>query len=209
MSLSTVAEVAGYRRPLVCQNKAWDGNDLFHQFLDERSSAVYGPSQGNVFDQGASLRMMPANSTTPQLPPPHMVSYQPLVPKPTPMTPSYAGSFAFRAPHRAPHMIMQTTSRAPTSDRKPSGSRFPPVPNPNLTGRDSSEQAVIIALKAVASNPELSDFVQAVQQRLPGLTAYLQAAAQPSGCEPPATPAEPVELEMQQQVSAMRKDTKE
>ena len=39
--------------------------------------------------------------------------------------------------------------------------------------------------------------MQAVQQRLPGLTAYLQAAAQPSGCEPPATPTEslPVEVE--------------
>ena len=56
---------------------------------------------------------------------------------------------------------------------------------------------MIIALQAVANNPELSDFVQAVQQRLPGLTAYLQAAAQPSGCEPPATPAESLPMEVE------------
>ena len=85
-------------------------------------------------------------------------------------------------------MVVQTTSRAQTSDRKPSGSRLPPLPNPDLTGRTPGEQAVIVALQAVANYPESSDFVRAVQQRVPGLAAYLQAAAQPSGCESPATP---------------------
>ena len=61
MSLSITAEVAGYRRPLVCQNIARDGYDLTNQFLDGRSTAIYGPSQSNVFEQEASLRMMPVN----------------------------------------------------------------------------------------------------------------------------------------------------
>ena len=90
VSLSIVTEVAGYRRALTCTNGAWDGYDLTHQFLDERSTAVYGPSQGTRFEQEASLRMMPANS--PSLPPivaPNLVS----------ITPAYSGSPAFGAPH--------------------------------------------------------------------------------------------------------------
>ena len=47
MSFSITAEVAGYRRTLVCQNNAWDEYDLTHQFLDERCTAVYGPSLEN------------------------------------------------------------------------------------------------------------------------------------------------------------------
>ena len=35
VSVSLVTEVAGYRRTLTCQNNAWDGHDLTHQFLDE------------------------------------------------------------------------------------------------------------------------------------------------------------------------------
>ena len=64
---------------------------------------------------------------------------------------------------------------------------MPPLPNPDLTGRSTSEQAVIVALQAVANYPNSSDFVRAVEQRIPGLATYLQAAAQPSGCDPPAT----------------------
>ena len=45
-SLSITTEVAGYRRTLTCTNNAWDGYDLTHQFLDERSITVHGPSQG-------------------------------------------------------------------------------------------------------------------------------------------------------------------
>ena len=69
------------------------------------------------------------------------------------------------------------------------------MPNPTLTGRSPSEQAVRVALQAVANFPESSDFVEAVQQRLPGLAAYLEVAAQPSGCEPPATPADTLHME--------------
>ena len=88
VSLSIVTEVAGYRCALTCTNGAWDG--LTHQFLDERSTAVYDPSQGTRFEQEASLRMMPAN--VPSLPPivaPNSVS----------VTSTYSGSPAFGAPY--------------------------------------------------------------------------------------------------------------
>ena len=38
VSLSIVTEVAGYRRTLTGLNNAWDGHDLTHQFLDERTT---------------------------------------------------------------------------------------------------------------------------------------------------------------------------
>ena len=138
MSLSITAEVAGYRRTIVCQNNAWDGYDLTHQFLDERSTTVYGPSEGNVFEREASLKMKPLNPVTPQLPSTQTVSYQPLIPKPTQVTPSYAGSPAFGTPHGMPSIVMQTTSRAPIPDNEPSWSRLPPLTNPDLTGRSPS-----------------------------------------------------------------------
>ena len=74
MSLAITAEVAGYRRAVVCRNNAWDRYDLTHQFLDERSISVYGPSQGNIFEQETSLQMMSINQPTSQLPSSQMVS---------------------------------------------------------------------------------------------------------------------------------------
>ena len=68
VSVSLVTEVAGYRRTLTCQNNAWDGHDLTHQFLDERSTTMLGPSQGTRFEQEASLCMVPANIAA--MPPP-------------------------------------------------------------------------------------------------------------------------------------------
>ena len=103
------------------------------------------------------------------------------------MTPTYSGSPAFGAPYRAPHMALQTSVNSPVSNREPSGSRSPPVPNPDLAGRSTGEQAVIVALQAVANYPNSSDFVRALEQRIPGLATYLQAAGQPSGCNPPPT----------------------
>ena len=203
-SLTLVSEVAGYQRTLTCRSNAWDGYDLTHQFMDERSIAIIGPSQGTKFEQEASLRKMPV-TTTPQLPP-QIVSYQPPVSKPTPMTPTYDRSPAFGI-QRGGQTIMQTTSsNAPRPDREPSGSRLPPLPNPDLAGRNPSEQAVIVALQAVASYPAPTDFVQAVQQRLPGVAAYLQAAAQPSGCAPqvPLIETSPMEAEAVASTSAER-----
>ena len=97
-------------------------------------------------------------------------------------------------------MVLQTTTSAPVSavsDREPSGSRLPPIPNPDLTGRSTSEQAVIVALQAVANYPNSSDFVRAVEKRIPGLATYLQAAAQPSGCDPPAPLAETASMDVE------------
>ena len=181
VSLSIVTEVAGYRRALTCTNGAWDGYDLTHQFLDERSTAV--SSQGTRFEQEASLRMMPASA--PSLPPivaPNSVS----------MTPTYSGSPAFGAPYGTQQI---PSTNQPVSDREPSGSRLPPVPNLNLIGRSTDEQAVIVALQAVANYPNSSDFVRAVEQRIPGLANYLQPAAQSLGCEPPTILAETASMD--------------
>ena len=67
------------------------------------------------------------------------------------------------------------------------------MPNLNLIGRSTGEQAVIVALQAVANYPNSSDFVRAVEQRIPGLANYLQAAAQP--CETPTTLAETASMD--------------
>ena len=195
VSVSLVTEVAGYRRTLTCQNNAWDGHDLTHQFLDERSTTMLGPSQGTRFEQEASLCMVPADLAT--MPPPQMVALPPPAPKPIPMTPTYSGSPAFGTSYRAPHMVLQTTTSAPVSDREPSGSRLPPIPNPDLTGRSTGEQAVIVALQAVANYPNSSDFVRSVEQRIPGLATYLQAAAQPSGYDPPAPLVETASMDVE------------
>ena len=180
VSVSLVTEVAGYRRTLTCQNNAWDGHDLTHQFLDERSTTMLGPSQGTRFEQEASLCMVPDSIAT--MPPPQMVALPPPAPKPIRMTPTYSGSPAFGTSYRAPHMVLQTTTSAPVSDRELSGSRLPPMPNPDLTGRSTGEQAVIVALQAVANYPNSSD---------------LQAAAQPSGCDPPAPLIETASMDVE------------
>ena len=69
------------------------------------------------------------------------------------------------------------------------------MPNLNLIGRSTGEQAVIVALQAVANYPNSSDFVRAVEQRIPGLANYLQAAAQPLGCEAPTILAETASMD--------------
>ena len=172
-----------------------DGHDLTHQFLDERSTTMLGPIQGTRFEQEASLCMVPANIAA--MPPPHMVALPPSAPQPIPMTPTYPGSPAFGTSYRAPHMVLQTTTSAPVSNREPSGSRLPPIPNPDLTGRSTGEQSVIVALQAVANYPNSSDFVRAVEQRIPGLATYLQTAAQPSGCDPPAPLVETASMDVE------------
>ena len=48
--------------------------NLTHPFLDDRSTAIYGPSQNTVFEQEASLRMLQAASGTPQLSQPPQLS---------------------------------------------------------------------------------------------------------------------------------------
>ena len=54
-----------------------------------------------------------------------------------------------------------------------------------------------MALQAVANYPNSSDFVCAVEQRIPGLATYLQAAAQPSGCDSPAPLVETASMDVE------------
>ena len=178
MSLAISAEVAGYRRTVTCRNNAWDGYDLTQQFLDERSTSVFGPSQGNDFEQETFLKKMPINQPVPQ---PQMVSYQQVMPMQTQVTQSQASSPAFGMPPTTAQTTarVQTVPRASGSDRDSSEARLLPIPSPDLTGRSPSEQAVIVALQAVANYPESSDFVRAVQQRVPGLAEYLQQPLSP------------------------------
>ena len=45
VSVSLVTEVAGYRRTLTCQNSAWYGHDLTHQFLMSALPQCSGPAR--------------------------------------------------------------------------------------------------------------------------------------------------------------------
>ena len=140
ISLAITAEVAGYRRAVVCRNNAWDGYDLTHQVLDERSTSVYGPSQGNTFEQDMSLKMMPINQLASQLLPSQMVSYQQLIPLQTHAVQSQARSPAFGMQQGMPPATLQTTSRvqtmprAPATDRESSEYHLLSLPIPDLTG---------------------------------------------------------------------------
>ena len=69
------------------------------------------------------------------------------------------------------------------------------MPNLNLIGRSTGEQAVIVVRQAVANYPNSSDFVRAVERRIPGLANYLHAAAQPLGCEAPTILAETASMD--------------
>ena len=40
LAVFIVADVAGYKRTMACRNGVWDGYDLTHPFLDDRSTAV-------------------------------------------------------------------------------------------------------------------------------------------------------------------------
>ena len=44
LAVSIVADVAGYKRTMTCRIGIWDGYDLTHPFLDDRSTVVRGPS---------------------------------------------------------------------------------------------------------------------------------------------------------------------
>ena len=74
LAVSIVADVAGYKRTMTCRNGVWDGYDLTHPFLDDRSTAVRGPSVQTTVEQEANLRIPLANVPMPQpLNPAHLV----------------------------------------------------------------------------------------------------------------------------------------
>ena len=58
LAVSIVADVVGYKRTMTCRNGVWDGCDLTHPFLDDRSTAVRGPSVQTAIRAGGN----PANS---------------------------------------------------------------------------------------------------------------------------------------------------
>ena len=70
-------DVSGHRRTMTCRNGVWDGYNLTHQFQDDRSTVMYGPSNHTLFDQEATLRMSPCapvQAAAPHmLPPSHMI----------------------------------------------------------------------------------------------------------------------------------------
>ena len=74
LDVSLVADVAGYKRTMTCRNGEWDGYDLTHPFLDDRSTTVRGPSVQTTVEQEATLRIPLANVPMPQpLPTAHLV----------------------------------------------------------------------------------------------------------------------------------------
>ena len=74
LAVSIVADVAGYKHTMTCRNGVWDGNDLTHPFLDDRSTTVRGPSVQTTLEQEATLRIPLVNVPMPQpLNPTHLV----------------------------------------------------------------------------------------------------------------------------------------
>ena len=106
---------------------------------------VYGPSHGNVFEQETSLRMQ------------WITVYHPAS--------GYPLTSVFGA-----HAVLQTSQAASSAVQEPVGSnQVASMVAPDLTKCNPGEQAVIVALQARSNYPDSQDFLQAVQQRLPGL----------------------------------------
>ena len=183
LAVSIVADVAGYKRTMTCRNGVWDGDDLTHPFLDDRSTAVRGPSVQTTIEQDATLRISFANVPLPQpLPPAHLViqpqaqvlpqsgtqlmylpSAQAVAPPSTLVAP-YASAPAAHAPHMilsaTPRLDPEISSSSPMSSARVQSlqSSAPPstragVTAPDMSHSTPSEQAVIQALQAVANYP--------------------------------------------------------
>ena len=74
LAVSIVADVAGYKRTMTCRSGIWDGYDLTHPFMDDRSTVVRGPSVLTAIEQEVTLRIPIAIVPMPQpLPPAHLV----------------------------------------------------------------------------------------------------------------------------------------
>ena len=141
LAVSIVADVAGHKRTMTCRNGVWDGNDLTHPFLDDRSTAVRGPSVHTAIEQEATLRIPLANVPMPQpLPPAHLViqphaqvlsqsvtqpmylpSAQSVAPPPARVAP-YASALAAHAPHMilsaTPQLDPENSSSSPMSSAR-------------------------------------------------------------------------------------------
>ena len=181
--VSIVAVVAGYKRTMTCRNGVWDGYDLTHPFLDDRSTAVRGPSVQTTIEQEATLRIPLAIVPIPQpLPPAHLViqpqaqvlpqsGTQPMnlpcaqaVAPPSTQVAPYASAPAAHAPpmllSATPRLDPENSSSSPMSSARVQSvqSSAPPSTHPGVTAPDMwhrtpSEQAVIQALQEVANYP--------------------------------------------------------
>ena len=211
MALSIVADVAGNNRTMTCREGLWNGYDLRHPFLDDRSTLVNGPSTQVTFEQEATLRVLSSVPAPQPLPPAHLV-FQPqlptqliYLPKVQQLVPTLA-SVAPNTPTRyasapavveAPHMILHTASSSSNSELAGSSQVFSarvqsalssapsptrPLVAPNMANRKPSEQAVIQALQAVANYPESRFFVETVLRSLPGLRSLVDTPLQLEGC---------------------------
>ena len=124
--VSIVADVARYKRTMTCRTGVWDGYDLTHPFLDDRSTVVRGPSVNSSNEQEATLRIPIANVVMPQpLPPAHMViqprTQAPPQPQPPPLklltvqllapSSNHLTANASAPAAQAPHMILSSTSQ--------------------------------------------------------------------------------------------------
>ena len=182
LAVSIVADEAGYKRTMTCRNEVWDGYDLTHPFLDDRSTAVRGPSVKTTIEQEATLRIPLANVPMPQsLPPAHLVIQpQPQIHTQSKTQPVYLPSAQPVAPTSSqvapvlPHMVLSATPRLEQESCTSSPmfrarvqsvqTSAPPsmrsgVTAPDMSHRTPCEQAVIQALQAVANYPVSRDFV--------------------------------------------------
>ena len=211
-SLSIVADVAGYKRTMTCRKGVWDDYDLTHPFLDDRTSAVRGPSVQTTIEQEATLRIPLANVPMPQpLPPAYLViqpqaqvlpqsgtqpMYLPSAQTVTPPSTQVAPYASAPAAH-APHIILSATPRLDPENSSSSlmssarvesvQSAAPPCTRPGVTAPDMShrtpsEQAVIQELQAVANYPESRDFIETMSRQMPGSQNLLGTTGQPEGC---------------------------
>ena len=111
LTVTIVVDVIGYKRSLTSRNGVWDGYDLTHQFQDDRSTAINGPSSHTLFEEEVSLLMLPCvasvQAVAPELPlvaiQPYHPHQQQTMPTLALMTPNrYPCSPAFGAPHMLP-----------------------------------------------------------------------------------------------------------
>ena len=212
LAVSIVEGVAGYKPTMTCRNGVWDGYGLTHPFLDDRSTAVRGPSVQTAIEQEDTLRIPLAHVPMPQpLPPEHLViqpraqmltqpatqpmylpNAQSVAPLPTQVAP-YASAPAAHAPHMflstTPRLEPENSNSSPMSSaRVQSAQSSAPsstrhgITAPDMSHRTPSEQAVIQALQEVANYPESRDFVETVSRQKPGLQKLLGATGQTEGC---------------------------
>ena len=202
LAVSIVADVAGYKRTMTCKNGTWDGYDLTHPFLDDRSSVVRGPNVLTTMEQEATLRIPIANVPMPQpLPPAHLIiqpqtpsmqstSQAAYLPSVDAMMPPAAqmAPYASAPAANASHMVLSTTPQQEPENSSPRSigrvqsvqssapsSARSSITAPDMSQRTPSEQAVIQALQAVANYPESREFVKIMSKQLPGLQNLLEA----------------------------------